>query len=848
MKKFTKKSILQKITISILSIMLLFNFIVPTYSNADFGGVLLDPVVDLLCSIGDAVVNLLQLCMTGEAGSKDLNFSMNAFLVEDDEFWENAGGQYTKYIGAGGSITEDINVEEDFEKGWLGLSDKYYIPVATYSPEQIFAGEVAGLDINFINPNKYTTSDGEEVESSAAKLQPTIASWYVAIRNLAVVGLLSILVYVGIRIIISSTASDKAKYKQMLVDWLIALCILFFMHYLMSFIITMTESVCTAIAGDGSSNITVNVTDENGNHTLKTNLLGLARFKTQYKDFGPKIAYLIMYLALVIYTVVFTWFYLKRLLMMAFLTLIAPAVALTYPIDKMNDGKAQAFDAWLKEYAFNALIQPFHLIIYYVFVTSAMDLASTNIIYMIAALGFIMPAEKILRQFFGFNKAGAGTLGALASGLTAGSLIGKLGKGKSRGGSSGKASGGNSVETGEKPVRFEKKHDVGQIEGGNINSEGATTNAGEFENEDYTQNALDKYSADGYGQNTNGEYFNPWTNEYDANYDPTKDVAYTAQQQDNQENNSTNGQTNDQENSRRNSQENNEKDDKKEKNSNMFLNWTRAHGINAKSVAKGAGRSITGAAKFATRTAFKAGAGTLAGAVTLASGGGFAGASAAFLAGSNLGGRLGDKVVNAGSYVGSGAKRVGKAFYAGATAANGKEGLKAAENALLGGTKLGKELDLAHGNTRYQDVASAKHFKTDKNNLQYLRDQMTAQNGGVAPSFKEVETKMNSFDPYLLEGMNDIKEMLKAQRAEQYGISSKQAAIIATIGKEKGITADVLDDDKKLKAKQANLRQEFINKGQSAEVATRQANYTINVLKVQNGVANNLKKVKKINK
>lgn len=837
MKKITKKSILQKITISILSIMLLFNFIVPTYSQADFGGVLLSPVVDLLCSIGDAVVNLLQLCMTGETGSKDVNFSMSAFLVEDDEFWANADGKYDKYIGAGGETTENINVEEDFEKGWFGISDKYHIPIATYSPEQIFAGKVAGLDINFINPNKYTNSDGEKVESSAAKLQPTIASWYVAIRNLAVVGLLSILVYVGIRIIISSTASDKAKYKQMLVDWLIALCILFFMHYLMSFIITMTESVCAAIAGDGSSNITVNVTDENGSHTFNTNLLGLARFKTQYKDFGPKMAYLIMYLALVIYTVVFTWFYLKRLLMMAFLTLIAPAVALTYPIDKMNDGKAQAFDAWLKEYAFNALIQPFHLIIYYVFVTSAMDLASTNIIYMIAALAFIMPAEKILRKFFGFDKAGAGTLGALAGGLTAGSLISKLGKGKSHGGSSGKASGGNSVESGEKPVRFEKKHDVGQIEGGRANSEGATTNADESENEDYTQDALDKYSADGYGQNANGEYFNPWTDEYDANYDPTKDAAYMAQQQDNQEDNSTDGQAN--------SIENDDKDDKKEKNPNMFQNWTRAHGITLGSVAKGAGRSITGAAKFATRTAFKAGAGTLAGAVTLASGGGFAGASAAFVAGSNLGGRLGDKVVNAGSYVGRGVGRVGKAFYADATAANGKEGLKAAENALLGGTKLGKELDLAHGNTRYQDATSAKQFKTDKNNLQYLRDQMAAQNGGVAPTSKEIKDKMNSFDPYLSEGMKDIKEMLKAQKAEQYGISSKQAAIIAAIGKEKGITADVLNDDKKAKAQQANLRQEFINKGQSAEVATRQADYTINVLKAQNGVANNLKKVKK---
>ena len=828
MKKITKKSILQKITISILSIMLLFNFIVPTYSHANFGGILLSPVVDLLCSIGDAIINLLQICMTGEGGN--VNFSMSAFLVEDDEFWTNA--EYDDYKGKGEGTQETIDPENEFEKGWFGVSDKYHIPTVTYSPEQIFAGKVPGLDINFINPNgsKIVNIAGKDVEiNSAQQLQGTIASWYVAIRNLAVVGLLSILVYVGIRIIISSTASDKAKYKQILVDWLIALCILFFMHYIMSFILTMTESVCNAIGGNGDSTITVNIEGE-PDKSFKTNLLGLARFKTQYKDFGPKMAYLIMYLALVVYTVVFTWFYLKRLLMMAFLTLIAPAVALTYPIDKMNDGKAQAFDAWLKEYAFNALIQPFHLIIYYVFVTSAMDLASTNIIYMIAALGFIMPAEKILRKFFGFDKAGAGTLGALAGGLTAGSLISKLGKGKSRGGSSGKASNENNgeEEKRDKSPRFEKKHDVGQIEGGQSNDDNLASE--ENNQEDASQQeALDKYSADGYGQNANGEYFNPWTDEYDANYDPTKDAAYATQQNDenDQNDNST--------------KEDNDTNDKNDKKPNMFSNWTRAHGITPKSVGKAGLRKIGGVAKFATRTAFKAGIGTLAGAVALASGGGFAGASAAFMAGSKVGGAMGNAVTNAGGKVVGATIRMGQGT-AGFITGKGHR-MKAFNDAVWGGTKIGRELDLAHGNTRYQDAASAKQFKTDKNNLQYLRDQMTAENGGAAPSAKEVKEKMKSFDPYLAEGMTNIKDIMKAQKvAKNYGISDKQSAIIAAIGKEKGITADVLNDDKKAKAQQANLRQEFINKGQSAQDATRQANYTINVLKAQNGVAHNLKK------
>lgn len=89
---------------------------------------------------------------------------------------------------------------------------------------------------------------------------------------------------------------------------------------------------------------------------------------------------------------------------MAFLTLIAPLVALTYPIDKLKDGKAQAFDMWIKEYIFNALLQPFHLIIYTIFVSSAVELAAKNPIFAIIALAFITPAEKLLRKFFGFEK------------------------------------------------------------------------------------------------------------------------------------------------------------------------------------------------------------------------------------------------------------------------------------------------------------------------------------------------------------------------------------------------------------------------------------------------------------
>ena len=62
----------------------------------------------------------------------------------------------------------------------------------------------------------------------------------------------------------------------------------------------------------------------------------------------------------------FIFTYLRSVLYMAFLTLIAPVVALTYPIDKMNDGSAQGFTKWFREYIFNLLIQPIHFVLYFI--------------------------------------------------------------------------------------------------------------------------------------------------------------------------------------------------------------------------------------------------------------------------------------------------------------------------------------------------------------------------------------------------------------------------------------------------------------------------------------------------
>ena len=63
-------------------------------------------------------------------------------------------------------------------------------------------------------------------------------------------------------------------------------------------------------------------------------------------------------------------------------------------------GKAQAFNYWFKEYTMNAIIQPVHLILYTVFVSSAMSLARTNMLYALVAISFLLPAEKFIKKMF----------------------------------------------------------------------------------------------------------------------------------------------------------------------------------------------------------------------------------------------------------------------------------------------------------------------------------------------------------------------------------------------------------------------------------------------------------------
>ena len=112
---------------------------------------------------------------------------------------------------------------------------------------------------------------------------------------------------------------------------------------------------------------------------------------------------------------------------MGFFTMIAPLITLTYPLDKIKDGQAQAFTMWIREYVYTALIQIIHLVIYTVLVGSALDLVSSYPLYAIIVLLFIKKADGIIKKMFGFDKSETvGTLGAAATGALIVNALNKL--------------------------------------------------------------------------------------------------------------------------------------------------------------------------------------------------------------------------------------------------------------------------------------------------------------------------------------------------------------------------------------------------------------------------------------
>lgn len=252
--------------------------------------------------------------------------------------------QFITTITAGASGTFDDS----------GFFSAIYDPI---TPFDIFFNKYKLLDVNFFD---FTNIDQD---SFLYSFRLTVAEWYAIVRLISCSILLVILIYVGIRMALSTVADDKAKYKKMLADWVVSLVLIFILQYIIIFTVYCNNAIVNALKtmfGTGNNDISSSIMKIAVNGILGGGIESMAS--------------VLVYVMIVFQTIGFLLAYMKRMIKVGFLIMISPLISITYSIDKMGDGKAQALGNWLKEFVYTILIQPFHCIMYLALIKTAFDL------------------------------------------------------------------------------------------------------------------------------------------------------------------------------------------------------------------------------------------------------------------------------------------------------------------------------------------------------------------------------------------------------------------------------------------------------------------------------------------
>lgn len=372
-----KNSLAYKFIVSLIIVVVSFNYIFATPVQAD-----------ILGSIGNAIMEALEGILTSVIGlfARVASYIPFGLAVGIDAILAQVAYMDGPAKGAGNIDTSHI------------------------TPFDILFNKVQLLDTNFFD---LSTSSFDQ-SSLAYQFRTGIAGWYYFMRMIAISLLLVVVIYVGIRMLLSTIATERAMYKKMLMDWVASVLLVFLLNYIMVFTVTVSNAIVDGISISSNSKVIT--------QTYETFLQTALGKDAEMPEEGEEVDITnvdaltarILFIMLVFQTLGLMVVYFNRMLKLAFLTIVAPLITITYSIDKIGDGKAQALEAWLKEYVYTTLIQPFHCIIYMVFVTSAFSLLkvesprATNqqlavTVIAMVCLHFVSNAEKIVRKIFNFQ-------------------------------------------------------------------------------------------------------------------------------------------------------------------------------------------------------------------------------------------------------------------------------------------------------------------------------------------------------------------------------------------------------------------------------------------------------------
>ena len=359
---------MKKLTSYFLIIIILFNFI---FCNNVYA---VDPSID----INDLGTSGIGIDPTGDKDMRETSSAEQQELLNEGNATDGDIKNNVKNSGGGKKDIDTVAALVATVINCVPLAIQTLMSLFSYDStiasngtlnmvtvEDIVFGEIEVLNIDFLN-----------FESGSDMLN------------------LLVLIYVGIRMALSVTSSDKAKYKEMLIGWAASIFLIFILHYIIAFILYVGTVFSDAIL-DMKNNMTL-VSFER-KIMIKTYTLLNDGSGWEY------VAYSVFFWLLVGIQFKFFSAYTKRLLTIGFLILISPIVCSVYAIDMAGDGKAQTFSNWLKEFGVNVFIQPVEALFYLIFMGIAAEISADSMVLTMIFLLVFTRAEKTMLQIFHVN-------------------------------------------------------------------------------------------------------------------------------------------------------------------------------------------------------------------------------------------------------------------------------------------------------------------------------------------------------------------------------------------------------------------------------------------------------------
>lgn len=368
---------------------------------------LLKSIINVLSQIADYLIGLMTLGIKIEligwttVVENVITDAINEITGTELEPSPDSPSQEDETSNPSGDNTaqEDEETEENESTG-----EDLYTPDATetvtgsytnkndrITVEKIIYNKIPILDVNIFNTEE---AGGQKLVEGGtlSTIKNSIAKWYYVFRNVAIIGLLIVLLYIGIRMALSTAAAEKAVYKRFLKDWVVSFIIVFCIHYIMIFILNVNEYLVDLMVNS----------EPNREHFLYETV----RTKAYELKFTSGLAGTVMYMVLVYLMIKYLFIYFKRYLTINILAIIAPIIGISYSIDKIKDNKSQSFKAWLQDFTFTTLLQSVHAILYTIFIPIALAASEENIsgiIFAFMLLNFMAKADKIITRMFGMS-------------------------------------------------------------------------------------------------------------------------------------------------------------------------------------------------------------------------------------------------------------------------------------------------------------------------------------------------------------------------------------------------------------------------------------------------------------